>query len=368
MKASKFPAGTPLPEPGMQHRRHFLTRWAIGAVCGLSALLPAGIALGQQTFPVNGVAEPREGCYAFTHATIVKDAKTTLKDATLVIRDGKIVAAGPGAAVPKDAVIVDCQGKFIYPSFIDLYSDYGMPSVQRGGGGRGSQQFTSNTKGAYNWNQSVKPEVNAVQLFGADAGKAKSLREQGFGVVLTHQHDGVARGTGALVSLASDRENKTIIREKASSHYSFDKGSSSQDYPSSLMGAIALLRQQYLDAQWYKGNPVAEGVNLSLQAWNDQQSLVQIFDAGDKWNALRADKIGDEFGVQYVIKAGGNEYQRIPEMVASKAAFILPLNFPVAMDVEDPADARFVALADMKHWELAPPIPLRSRKQAFPSR
>ncbi|WP_341842967.1 amidohydrolase family protein [Chitinophaga caseinilytica] len=366
MKASKFPAGAPVPEPGMQHRRQLLTRWAIGAVCGLSALLPATGALGQQTFPVNGVAEPREGCYAFTHATIVKDAKTTLKDATLVIRDGKIVAAGPGAAVPKDAVVVDCQGKFIYPSFIDIYSDYGMPSNQRGGSGRGSQQFISATRGAYNWNQSIKPEVNAAQLFGADAGKAETLRGQGFGVVLTHQQDGIARGTGALVSLASDRENKTIIREKVSSHYSFDKGSSTQDYPSSLMGAIALLRQQYLDAQWYKGNPAAEGVNLSLQAWNDQQQLVQIFDAGDKWNALRADKIGDEFGVQYIIKAGGNEYQRMPEMLASKAQFILPLNFPAAMDVEDPADARFVALADMKHWELASTNPAAFEKAGIP--
>ncbi len=366
MKAIKIPAGAPLPETGLQHRRYLLTRWAIGAVCGLSALLPAGAVLGQQTFPVNGVAEPREGCYAFTHATIVKDAKTTLRDATLIIRDGKIVAAGPGAAVPKDAVVVDCKGKYIYPSFIDLDSDYGMSSVQRSAGGRGSQQFISGTKGAYNWNQAVKPEVNAVDIFGADAAKAKNLREQGFGVVLTHQHDGIARGTGALVSLASTRENKSILREKVSSHYSFDKGSSSQDYPGSLMGSIALLRQQYIDALWYKGNPATEGVNLSLQAWNDQQNLIQIFEAGDKWNALRADKIGDEFGVQYVIRGGGNEYQRIPEMIASKASFILPVSFPAAMDVEDPADARFVALADMKHWELAPSNPAAFEKARIP--
>jgi imidazolonepropionase-like amidohydrolase len=32
----------------------------------------------------------------------------------------------------------------------------------------------------------------------------------------------------------------------------------------------------------------------------------------------------------------------------------LGVDFPTAMDVEDPNDARFVSLADMKHWELAP--------------
>jgi imidazolonepropionase-like amidohydrolase len=80
----------------------------------------------------------------------------------------------------------------------------------------------------------------------------------------------------------------------------------------------------------------------------------QVFDASDKWNALRADRIGDEFGVQYIIKTSGNEYQRIAEMAATGSTLIVPLNFPMAMDVEDPNDARFVSLADMKHWELAP--------------
>src|SRR5258708_23039438 len=53
-------------------------------------------------------------------------------------------------------------------------------------------------------------------------------------------------------------------------------------YPSSMMGSVALLRQTYLDAQWYKGKPTKEGVNMSLQAWNDEQSLPQIFDAKDR--------------------------------------------------------------------------------------
>lgn len=352
MRSKSFPAGATLSVNRKTHRSLFRITTAIG-------LLLAGFnANAQETWPVNGVSEPKDACYAFTHATIVKDAQTTLSNAVLVIRDGKIVGAGPNVAIPKDAVVIDCKGKYIYPSFVDIYSDYGMPTLQRTGfGGRSfgaaPQLFTA-TKGAVGWNQAIKSEVNAIQLFSADESKAKNLREAGFGTVLTHQADGIARGTGALVSLSAEKESQTVISEKISAHYSFDKGSSTQDYPGSLMGMIALLRQQYLDAQWYKTKPAKEGLNLSLQSWNDNQSLVQIFDASDKWNALRADKIGDEFGVQYVIKAGGNEYQRIPEIVATKATYILPLNFPQAMDVEDPNDARFVALADMKHWELAP--------------
>lgn len=314
-------------------------------------------ARSQETFPVNGVAEPKAACYAFTNATIVKDAATSISNATMLIRDGKIVAVGTAITIPADALVVDCKGKFIYPSFIDLYADYGMPVPQRSQGGfnfNAPAQLTSNQKGAYGWNQAIRTDVQGAHIFTADNVKAKALRESGFGAALTHQRDGIARGTGVFVTLADTKENKTIIKEKAAAHYSFSKGTSMQSYPSSIMGSISLLRQTYLDAQWYKNNPLAEGVNLTLKYWNEQQNLPQIFEANDKWAVVRADKIGDEFGVQFIMKAGGNEYQRITDMAGTKATFILPLNYPAAMDIEDPHDARFVSLTDMKHWEMAP--------------
>lgn len=107
----------------------------------------------QSTFPVNGVTKAdREGSYAFTNAVLVEGSTTTIPNATLVIRDGKIVGAGTGIAIPKDAVVIDCKGKFIYLSFIDIYSDYGMPASQRAAGGfnfGGPSQMTNNQKGAY---------------------------------------------------------------------------------------------------------------------------------------------------------------------------------------------------------------------------
>src|SRR6516165_1830414 len=89
------------------------------------------LASAQETFPVNGVQDYREGYVAFTHATIVKDSKTTLKDATLIIKQGKIIAVGNNLPVPKDAANIDCKGKYIYPSFIDLVSDYGITVAQQ---------------------------------------------------------------------------------------------------------------------------------------------------------------------------------------------------------------------------------------------
>ena len=328
------------------------------------ALFPVTPGLfGQATFPENGVVDPRHGSYAFTNATIVKDASTTLTNATMLIKDGKIISVGTSVKIPAGTVEVDCKGKFIYPSFIDIYADYGTslptPQGQTGGGGGGGgffaqQQFTSNAKGPYGWNQAIKSEFEAYKVFSIDDAKAKPLREAGFGTVLSHMRDGISRGSGTIVTLANSKENLVMLKEKASAHYSFSKGTSTQSYPGSMMGTIALLRQSFLDAQWYKQRPVEEGVNISMQAWNDNLSLPQIFDANDKWNCLRADRIGDEFGVQYILKGSGNEYQRINDMKDSKATFIVTLNFPQAQDVEDPNEARFVSLSDMKHWEMAP--------------
>jgi imidazolonepropionase-like amidohydrolase len=337
------------------------------AAFGFVLLAVTGYA--QPTFPENGVADRRHGHYAFTNATIVKDAATTISNATMVIKDGRILAVGANLKVPAGAVTVDCKGKWLYPSFIDIFSDYGTPvQAPRTGGFDffARAQLTTTTKGAYGWNAAIKSDADALRVFAVDDAKAKPLRESGFGTVLTHVKDGIARGTGTLVSLATDKENFVVLKDKAAAHYSFNKGSSTQSYPTSMMGMIALLRQTYLDAQWYKTKPANEGLNLSLQAWNETQSLPQVFDAGDKWNNLRADRIGDEFGVQYIIKGGGNEYQRIKEMKGTGATFILSLNYPQAQDVEDPNDARFVSMEDMKHWELAPTNAAAMEKGGIP--
>ncbi|RIV21531.1 amidohydrolase [Fibrisoma montanum] len=324
----------------------------------LTLLLAAGLSYtgwAQTTFPRNGVFDERPGLYAFTNATIIVDPQTTLRNATLLIRDGRVDAVGSNVNLPAGTVVTDLKGKSIYPALIDLDSDYGMPEVRREPRNFGAPpQYESNKKGAYYWNQAIQPENDASLLFKANSAKADELRKIGFGVVLTHNHDGIARGSGALVTLADDRENTLVLKPNVTAHYSFSKGSSGQTYPNSMMGSIALLRQALYDADWYKRGGNREQANLSLDAFSRLAGLPTFFDAGDKLGVLRADKLGDEFGTQYVIRGGGDEYQRIDEIKATGAALIVPVNFPQAFDVEDPWDADNVSLAELKHWEMAP--------------
>ena len=307
----------------------------------------------ETTFRTNGPDDYREGLHVFINATLYRDYHTRIDNAVMVIKAGKVAEAGTGIAIPVGAIVHDLKGRYIYPSFIDMYTDYGMPAVPKANHEEGVQ-YESNIKGAYGWNQAIKTDFDASKSFVVNDVKADELRKLGFGVVLTHRRDGIARGTGAVVALNNDKENKVVLKGMASAHYSFSKGSSTQEYPSSLMGTIALLRQTYYDAQWYKTSTDKKEYNISLESWNNMQSLPQIFEAGNWLKALRADKVGDEFGVQYMIKGDGSEYQRITEIKNTKARFIIPLVFPKAYDVEDPFKALWVSLDDMKHWELAP--------------
>jgi imidazolonepropionase-like amidohydrolase len=307
----------------------------------------------ETTFKSNGADDYREGIHAFTNATIYKTYNQKLENATLLIRDGKVLDAGVGIALPKGTIVHDMKGRYIYPSFIDIYSDYGLPAAAKPQW-NDNPQMESNVKGAYGWNQAIHTDYEAVKNFTVNDKAAEEWRKLGFGTVLTHRKDGIARGTGSVVTLNNDKENKVIVKDNASAHYSFHKGGSTQDYPSSLMGVIALLRQTYYDAIWYKNLKDKKEYNINLEMWNAQQSLPQIFEAGNWLRTLRADKVGDEFAVQYIIKGDGTEYQRIDEIKNTKAKLIVSLKFPKAYDVEDPYKANWVSLEDMKHWELAP--------------
>ncbi len=335
-----------------------LLKKLIGLTFATATLLPCSLAVYAQTpatFPVNGVHDARPARYAFKNATVVVDYQTTLQNATLLVNQGRIEDVGTNLAIPADATVIDLQGKYIYPSFIDAYTDYGITKPKSATNRAWwSAEFISPKAGAYNWNMAIKPEMNGAALFAADAKEAKSLRELGFGLVLTHHADGIARGTGVVVGLQEEQDNLLIVKQNASAHFSFNKGTSTQNYPNSLMGSIALLRQTFLDAEWYANGGAKKETNLSLEEWNKAKNLPQIFETSNRFDALRADKIGDEFGVQFIIKGSGDEYQRIAELQKSKATFIIPLTFPEAYDVADPLEARNVSLAEMKHWELAP--------------
>ncbi len=320
-------------------------------MCGFSLI-------AQEHFPKNdGVKSKNTNYTAFTNAKIYVTPTQIIDKGTLLIKNGKVVATGASITIPANAVIVDVSGKSIYPSFIDLYSDFGVEKPKRQGGGGRSPQYDASREGFY-WNDHVRPEQNAIDNFKFNSKSASELRKAGFGVVNTHLQDGIVRGTGALIALTNaGGDSERILDQRSGQYLSLSKSvTSRQSYPGSLMGSLALLRQMYLDADWYaEGNSSAK--DRSLEALNANKNLIQIIAAGSRANDIRVDKVGDQFGIQYVILGGGDEYERINDIKATNATYILPLNFPKAYDVEDTFAASVLELEDMREWNQKPSNP-----------
>ena len=317
---------------------------------------------GQETFPKNDVLDQRPNTVAITNATIIYAPGMMAQNATLLIRDEHIEKVVSTRNVPLGYTEIDANGKYIYPSFIDMFSTYGQPEVKippRGNPYVKREQIQSNTKGPYNANEAIKAQYKASEHFLIDKKQAQQLRKQGFGFVTTFRPDGIARGTASLVSLGENNENESMLRPKVAVHFSFDKGSSTQDFPISPMGSMALLRQTYYDAQWYGQFEHKPFIDQSLDAILETKKLPQIFETNGWLEALRVQKIAKEFNNDYIIKGGGDEYQRIDEIKALNARLIIPLNFPDAYDVSNPYETEKITLADLKHWELAPSNPAR---------
>src|SRR2546421_8577468 len=66
---------------------------------------------------------------AITGGTVYPVSGPKLGNATVLIRDGKIVAVGAGVAAPSDARRIDAQGKWVTPGLIDGASQLGLVEI-----------------------------------------------------------------------------------------------------------------------------------------------------------------------------------------------------------------------------------------------
>ncbi|MCC5915828.1 MAG: amidohydrolase family protein [Cryomorphaceae bacterium] len=313
-------------------------------------------ALSQSLHSREGIQDDRSKLtYAIINANITTAPGKKITNGIIIVQDGKVVNIGQSITIPKNAVTIDADGKYVYPSFIELNSNFGLRSPdKKDKSGGGPEYERTDGKSAFGWNKAIRADQSASSLFEHDEDAAKKMRENGIGIVLSHYQDGIARGTGSLVALTDAGENISMIQAVASTHFSFDKGSSSQQYPSSQMGAMALLRQTFIDLEWYRGQKEINEKHLHLEALKCCEKLPNFFSATDKMTGLRAFRLGAEFKRDFILLGSGDEYQILPDIQGKSIRYVLPLNFPDVPAVQHPMMAREMSIRDLKHWELAP--------------
>jgi imidazolonepropionase-like amidohydrolase len=80
-----------------------------------------------------------------------------IQGGTVVIRDGKVVAAGPGVAVPADAQVIDASGKWVTPGIVAGFSNLGLAGVS--GGAEGANDIRARN-GPFSAAIDVVPAIN----------------------------------------------------------------------------------------------------------------------------------------------------------------------------------------------------------------
>jgi N-acetylglucosamine-6-phosphate deacetylase len=307
------------------------------------------------------------------NATVHTAPGKVLKNATVVIRNGRIVSVGEGGEAPLGARVWDCKGLHIYPAFIEPYLEVDAPRPALDAAGR-------------HWNGAITPERSALDGAGITESAAKELRDLGFGTAAISPRGGIIRGTAAVVSLAGRDADVSQARPEiyASGVYltcSLERGSGEStawaSYPGSQMGAIALLRQTFIDADWQVAargsgafigpansmDALRRGGDAGAQARNisgvtgamENTSLPLVFDCSDELEVLRAAKIAGEFNRRAVILGSGLEFRRLAAVSGLEGvSFILPISFPDAPKMTSIAEAESIELREMMTWEQAP--------------
>ncbi len=347
----------------------------------MSAILFAGRAQAQvPTAPTEGLHDNPPRVHALVNARLVVAPGKVIEHGCLVVRDGLIVEAGGDVQAPADARVWDLAGKTVYAGFIDAYSRYGLAAKDRprplrpekpGRPKLATDHESGTSSGAGSWNPLVTPQRDAARLIETDEKQAEKWRALGFTDALVVPGRGIFRGSSALVDLAGKNGNRSLVPGAALQHVAFEESrpDSPDQYPDSLMGCIALVRQTLLDAQWYRqarqfyrehpgaGERTEANEALGALAGVSAGRTPVVFETEDELDLLRALRIAEEFKLRPVLRGSGYEYRMLDPLKKSGATVILPLRFPETPEVETPEKALDVTLEELEHWQQAPANP-----------
>ncbi len=335
-----------------------------------------------QTTPPEGIRKNTPTVHAFTNARIIQSPGKVIEKGTLVIRDGIVVAVGANAAIPADARVWDMKGQFIYPGLIDSYSDYGLPKAPKptpeaDGEQRRQRPVVTQepSTGADYWNRMVVPQNDAARLFSPDQKAAEKLRSQGFTSALIVPQRGIIKGRSAVVNLGDGKPNDVLVRAGIAHHAHLGGEWGYDEYPGSLMGIIALIRQAMYDADWYAKAQEAYTKNHSLPrpeanealaALRDVKAIPFVIEVNDELSFLRAESIAKEFGLNLMVRGSGREYKTLNTIKQTRRSVILPVNFPETPKVDSPEEALQYTLEELRHWDEAPENPKRLQDAGIP--
>lgn len=226
----------------------------------------------------------------------------------LIGDDGKIAQVGEAIDCP-EAQVVDAQGMWLCPGFIDAHCHIGLFNDGMGAEGEDGNEMTD----------PVTPQMRAIDSINTLDPTFFEARKAGVTAVCTGPGSGNVIG-GQFVLLKNNgkvRVEEMILREPFAIKCAFGenpKGAYGErkETPSTRMGTAAVLRQALIDAQEYqrKIDKANEDEDEELPERNLKNEALCALLRGEmplKCHAHRADdiltavRIAKEFGVDYTL-------------------------------------------------------------------
>jgi len=312
--------------------------------------------------------------FAIQNVRIVTGTGAVIDGGTVVVGNGLIEAVGTNVTVPADAWPVDGTGLTLYPGLFDGLSHVGLPGGQGpgegGGGGGGGNPFLQVSSGPVSDGPEDRPAttpwVDAADLLDADAEAIGTWREGGFTTALIAPDDGIVTGEGAVVNFDGDAQ-QMVVKAPAALRLTMNGAGGFRNYPGSLLGVIAYIRQLYIDAEHerlyaaaYARNPRGQPRPTYDRALGPVQASIAggwptLMPADEVKEIRRVINIGAETGAHAVV-VGAQDAYRIPdEIAASGVPVLVDLDWPEATRNGDPEAEE--TLASLRRRAYAPTTP-----------
>ncbi len=272
--------------------------------------------------------------WAIKDCAVVMPSGPALGKAVVVIRDGLIEAVGPAVAIPADAEVIDGAKLTVYPGLIDAGGQalLKFPEEKFDQAKYYSGDFNDKDKG-------ITPEIGAYDY--VSLGKATLEKYQKLGILaaLALPDKGLLTGRASFFSLCDPDKTKALVLKD----YALGIGyltSSFPVYPTSLMGAVAFLRQEFMDVAYYglqsnrwrkemKGNPrpsYSTGFDI-LEPYASGAKPV-VFLCRNQHDIRRSLDLAAEFKLAFFIcDLGGEAFEVIPELQQARARVLCTVAF-----------------------------------------
>lgn len=297
------------------------------------------------SFAQNDALRPgfRGQVFAIEGGHVVVEPGKVLEEATVVLRNGAIVAVGPAGEVdiPLEAERIDASGMYVYPGFIDAYTTDGVDDKaerSQTGSGRSIDYSSFALAATPPDNRSgLTPEFEVAEALSLDEKETEARRAAGFTAMLSAPSGGIAVGQSALASLSGLPRREIILASPVAMHIALSSPAS-RGYPSTLMGCVAHLRQAMLDATLYEnqwnhfrehggGRPPLDPTLEALRALQRREQRV-FWEADTRDEIHRALDLADEFGVRIVIVGGQEAWKVADRLAAADVPVVLKIDFP----------------------------------------